>query len=326
MKVLLIQLDGSLPNLALLRIAAHHRALGDCVEFSKAPYLGSRYDRIYASAIFKKSAAKIELQRRYRPDAIIGGTGIDVHNRLSDIGITTQDCDYSIYPEFRSSIGYTQRGCRLNCSFCGVPEKEGKPNSPVSVNEIWRGDGYPRELFLLDNDFFGLPQWRDRIKEIRDGKFKVSFNQGVNVRLMDEEQCEAVASVDYRDGDMDAKRFYTAWDNRKDESILFRGLNWLAKYGMKPDHIMVYMLCGYCHTHKAAASLCNCPDADSEANREYRRHRLREFGARPYPMPFERTKELIGFQRFVVRRIDCNVSWADFKAANYRPEGLAVSA
>lgn len=32
MNVLLLQLDGKLPNLALMRIAAHHRAQGDAVE------------------------------------------------------------------------------------------------------------------------------------------------------------------------------------------------------------------------------------------------------------------------------------------------------
>lgn len=162
MNVLFIQLDGSLPNLAGLRITAHHHDLGDTVELSRTPYIGSRYDRIYASAIFQKSAKKIAIQRRYRPDSIIGGTGVDNKNTLAQAGITTQKSDYSLYPRFQSSIGYTQRGCRLNCSFCGVPEKEGKPNTPVSVQEIWRGDPWPRELFLLDNDFFGLPQWRER--------------------------------------------------------------------------------------------------------------------------------------------------------------------
>lgn len=33
-----------------------------------------------------------------------------------------------------------------------------------------------------------------------------------------------------------------------------------------------------------------------------------------------------GFQRFVIRRYDCNVPWSDFKANNYRPEGLQVQA
>lgn len=310
MNVLLIQLDGKLPNLALMRIAAHHRALGDTVSLQK--FVGwnyDRFDKVYASAIFEESRRKIELLKRVCPKAIIGGTAISYTDTLEGAGITTQERDYSLWPEFKSSLGYTQRGCRLKCSFCVVPQKEGKPNSPVSVNDIWRGEPWPRELFLLDNDFFGLPQWRDRIREIRDGGFKVSFNQGVNVRLMNEEQAEAVASVDYRDGKMETKRFYTAWDNRKDEEILFRGLNWLVKYGMKPDHIMVYMLIGYW-------------PGETAADREYRRAKLRAFGARPYPMAYQKTKELRGFQRWVIGAYDKRVKWDDFVRANYEPRNL----
>lgn len=312
MTVLLIQLDGKLPNLALMRIAAHHRERGDEVTLSRRVdmFVGS-YDQVYASTVFKKSADRVRLLRQYRPDAIIGGTGIDNKNNLAQVGIVTQRTDYSLYPEFRSSLGYTQRGCRMSCGFCGVPEKEGKPNSPVSVYDIWRGDPWPRELFLLDNDFFGLPQWRDRIREIRDGGFKVSYNQGINARLMDEEQCEAIASTDYRDGDMKVRRFYTAWDNRPDEERLFLRLNWLVKYGMRPDHIMVYMLIGY------------WPN-ETHADRDYRRQRLRDFGARPYPMAYRRTPELVGFQRWVIGAYDKRISWNDWEAANYRPERLGL--
>lgn len=114
---------------------------------------------------------------------------------------------------------------------------------------------------------------------------------------------------DYRDDSMKVKRIYTAWDSKGDEERLFAGLNRLVKYGVKPDHIMVYMLCGYW-------------PGETQADREYRRKRLREFGARPYPMPYVRTKELVGFQRWIVRRIDLNVSWAEFVEADYRPEKL----
>lgn len=313
MNVLVIQLDGKLPNLALMRIAAHHRRIGDSVSFSRrVDMFATTYDRVYASAIFKFSADKVALLKQYRPDAMIGGTGIDNKNKLSDVGIYSSELDYSDYPDFRSSLGYTQRGCRLDCGFCGVPEKEGKPNSPVSIQEIWRGEPWPRELFLLDNDFFALPQWRDRIREIRDGGFKVSFNQGVNVRLMNEEQAEAVCSVDYRDGDMKVKRFYTAWDMRENEAILFRGLNWLTKHGMNPDHIMVYMLIGYW-------------PGETHADRDYRRAKLRDFGARPYPMPYQRTKELVGFQRWVIGAYDKRVGWADWQAAKYEPRNLNLT-
>lgn len=325
MKVLLIQLDGfALPNHALQRIAAHHINAGDTVELRREVYVGHAYDRIYASAIFQKTIPKVEQLRQWQPDAIIGGSGVSLKTTLSDVGIVTDQADYSLWPEFKSSLGYSQRGCRLSCSFCGVPQKEGRPNSPRSINDIWRGGDSPREIFLLDNDFFGVPQWRDRISEIKAGKFKVSFNQGVNVRLMDEEQCAAVASTDYRDGDMSVKRFYTAWDNRRDEKILFRGLEWLVKYGMRPDHIMVYMLIGYCHVHAGPASACKCAEADTHETREYRRAQLREFGARPYPMPYERTKELVGFQRWVIRRTDINVPWNKWVEADYRPEKLGL--
>lgn len=313
MDVLLIQLDGKLPNHALQRIARHHMERGDNVDLSRHVYVGSRYDRIYASAIFEKSRPKVEILKRYRPDAIVGGTGIDPHIKLSDAGIHENYPDYSLWPEFRSSLGYTQRGCRLRCSFCVVPEKEGSPSFSASIADIWRGEPWPREIFLLDNDFFGIPQWRNRIAELRDGGFKVSFNQGVNVRLMNEEQCEAVASVDYRDGDMKDKRFYTAWDNRKDEAILFRGLEWLCKYGMKPDHIMVYILIGYW-------------PGETHEDRDYRRRKLREFGARPYPMPYVRSRKLVGFQRWVIGAYDKRVSWSDFEAAGYEPRKLQVTA
>lgn len=310
MRVGLVQLDGKLPNLALMRIAAHHRAIGDEVELShRVNMFVTTYDRVYASTIFKYSTDKVALLRQYRPDAIIGGTGIDNTNKLTDVGIADGALDYSLWPEFRSSMGYTQRGCRLKCSFCGVPEKEGKPVFSRTVYDIWRGEPWPRELFLLDNDFFGVKNWEDRILEMIHGGFKVSFNQGVNVRLMTQEQAEAVACVDYRDGDMKARRFYTAWDNRNDEGTLFRGLRWLVQGGMNPDHIMVYMLIGYW-------------PGETHADRDYRRKKLRDFGVRPYPMAYHRTPELRGFQRWVIGAYDKRVDWARWEAAKYEPRNL----
>jgi radical SAM superfamily enzyme YgiQ (UPF0313 family) len=41
--------------------------------------------------------------------------------------------DYSLYPGFDYSIGFSTRGCFRNCHFCVVPEKEGmfkKVNHP----------------------------------------------------------------------------------------------------------------------------------------------------------------------------------------------------
>lgn len=315
MKALLVQLDGKIPNIALMRVAAHHRVLGDDVIFrwghkAAEPDLWDKPDRVYASLIFEKSRPNAERLQTTYPDARIGGTGWDVSRSLEDEGIFRSEQDYSIYPDWKQSIGFTQRGCRLKCGFCVVPKKEGAIRQELTIAELWRGDPWPRELVLLDNDFFGQPGWRERIEEIRAGHFKVSFCQGINARFLTDETAAAIASVDYRDTKMTRRVIYTAWDNRKDEERLFRGLDFLVKHGVKPRHIMVYILLGYW-------------EWSGLEDWEYRRRRLREFGCDPYPMPYERTREAVGFQRWVCGAYDKRIPWRDWKAANYRPEKLA---
>jgi hypothetical protein len=221
MNILLCQIDGSIPNLALMRISAHHKALGDDVEIRHGAAFrrhlwDSQPDRIYASAIFLKSRPTVKLLLAEHPDSIVGGTGWDIGKTVESVGITSARLDYTLYPRFRQSIGFTQRGCRLRCSFCVVPQKEGAMRQEATIYDIWRGDPWPRELLLLDNDFFGQPEWRERVHEIREGGFKVSFNQGINARFLTDEAAEAIASLDYRDDSMKVKRIYTAWDNLKD--------------------------------------------------------------------------------------------------------------
>lgn len=323
MKVLLLQLDGKIPNIALMRIAAHHRAAGDDIELrrdvgSVERGLFDDADKIYASLIFEKTRWKAERLMRTRPDAVIGGTGWDLTTTIESIGITTQQQDYTVYPEFRSSIGFSQRGCSLNCSFCVVPRKEGKPRPEKGISEIWRGDPWPRELILLDNDFFGVPDWPQRISEIQSGGFKVSFNQGINARMLNDETAAAVASVRYYDDGMKTRRIYTAWDNRRDERRLFAGLEALVRYGVKPDHIMIYILIGYDHSRREARPYLTDDDF-------FRQAKLRQFGARPYPMPFIRTREIVGFQRWVIGAYDKSISWNDWRAARFEPRNLDLN-
>jgi len=314
MKILLLQLDGKLPNLALMRIAAEHRDRGDTVELRQArrsvePYLWDEFDTVYASLIFEKTRPLAERLLALHPGAIVGGTGWNLTATVEQHGIRTQDHDYSIYPAFKASIGFTQRGCRLKCKFCVVPRKEGAVREENTIWDIYRGEPYPRELILLDNDFFGQEHWRDRIREIRDGEFKVNFCQGINARMLSEEAAEAIASVDYRSGSMDYRQIYTAWDSAGDEEVLFRGLNRLIAHGVKPVHLIVYILIGFW-------------PGETHEDRDYRRARLREFGAMPYPMPFVRTKELVGFQRWCLGGYDKRIPWAKWVEADYEPRKL----
>jgi hypothetical protein len=228
--VRLTQLDGTLPNLALMRLASFHHARGDDVVLSRSPYrspIEPHYDRVYAAAIFSYSTNRVARLKVEFPGAVIGGTW-DPTNTLTveDVIGDHVGLDYSLWPDFTASLGFTQRGCRLRCGFCVVPRKEGKPLSVATIADIWRGRPWPRHLHLLDNDFFGQPveQWRARIDEIRKGRFRVSFTQGINLRAITPETAAALASVDYRDDQFKVRRLYTAWDNLGDERVFFRGV------------------------------------------------------------------------------------------------------
>ena len=212
MKIRLTQLDGALPNLALMKLAHYHIAKGDEVHLYRSverDLFEPEWDIVYGSAIFKFSQIRLMRFIRQFPNAIVGGTGTTESRTVEELIGDYEHYDYSIYPEVDYSIGFTQRGCRLKCKFCVVPNKEGKNRSAGSIWSIYRGEPHPRKLHLLDNDFFGNPDWRNRITEIREGKFKVCLSQGINTRLIDQESAEALASIDYRSSSFAEKRLYT---------------------------------------------------------------------------------------------------------------------
>ena len=315
MRVRLTHLDGKLPNLALMKIAYQHRARGDEVMLTKDARRGlseGEYDRVYGSAIFSHSAPRVAEFRSHFPQALVGGTWNPSDNATVEQALGLADgeheaLDYAIYDGFDASIGFTQRGCRLRCGFCVVPKKEGKPRSVNAISDIWRGEPWPKHLHLLDNDFFGQDraQWQARIEEIKTGGFKVCLNQGINIRMIDDEAAAALASVPYYDDSFKTRRLYTAWDNVGDEERFFRGVNTLERHGVRPQQLMVYMLVGYDKRETWERVL-------------YRFERMTERGIRPYPMVYgerERTlptgmdngrlahRTLAEFQRWAVRRL-----------------------
>ena len=312
MPVRLTHIDGKLPNLALMKLAKYHRDQGDSIHFTKhieRDMLEPDYSKVYGSAIFEFSRERVTKFRQEFPQAVVGGT----YNVLDNITVEqslgieeNEDYDYSIYPNFDASIGFTQRGCRLKCGFCVVPKKEGKPRSVNSIASIWRGKTYPKHIHLLDNDFFGQPrdQWEARIDEIKSGGFKVCWNQGINTRMIDDVSAAALASVGYWDDGFKVRRLYTAWDNIGDEERFFKGVDTLERHGIHPRNLLVYMLVGY-------------DKRETWERIMHRFNRMVDREIRPYPMVYgdrERTLALGGcnqrierrtlseFQRWVIRK------------------------
>lgn len=305
MRVRLTQIDGALPNIALMKLAHWHKQQAHEVVTTRQlepDLFEAPYDRVYGSAIFKFSAERIERFRRAWPDAILGGTGTESRAEVEEITGEHHGLDYSGHPDFTASIGFTQRGCRLKCKFCVVPAKEGKNRSVATIDEIWRGEPWPKHLHLLDNDFFGQEpaKWAKRCQEMITGGFKVCFSQGINVRLINPAACVALRNLDYRDNEFKVKRLYTAWDNLKDEGVFFGGVDMLEHHGIPPRHLMAYMLIGY-------------DKAETWGRIWHRFARMVERGIRPYPMVYDRERrDLRCFQRWVIRKQYEHVAWGDY--------------
>ena len=291
MKVAIYDVDSKIPNLALMKISAWHKQQGDEVEHY-IPLLRDYYDRIYASKIFNFSDDSMLSDERM----IIGGTGWDMKKTLPD-EIENMVPDYSIY-NYPHNIGFTMRGCRLKCSFCVVPEKEGKPYGVSTMEEIWT-QRESKHIVLLDNDFFGNPAWNDRIEEIRELGLQVNFSQGLNIRNIKAEQAAAVASVKFSNMSGKKKQVHFAWDDPRHEKLIHKGIKTCIEAGLKPHQMAFYVLIGYHST----------PEEDM-----HRVEVLRSYGCDPFVMPYNKEDPYQAkFTRWVNHKaIFKTVKWEDY--------------
>ena len=296
-EIALLDVDSKIPNLALMKLSGWHKNQGDKVVWYDELWQNT-YDKIYASTIFKFSDKSILDESRME----IGGTGWDYETLLPP-EIDKHFPDYSLYG-YPHNLGFTMRGCRFRCKFCVVPQKEGKPYEENTIEEIWqqRDSDF---IVLLDNDFFGNPSWQARIDEIKTLKLKVNFSQGLNIRIITEEQAAALASVKFSNINKTAKQVHFAWDQwgKGTEKLIDKGIKIVTDAGVKPHQMAFYVLIGFNTT----------PEQDL-----YRVEKLRDYGCDPYAMPYDRSDS---YQRRFTRWVNHkaifkSVEWKDYQSAN----------
>lgn len=169
------------PNLALMRISAYHKGLGDTVVWWSPM---ETCDKVYSSKVFDFTPADPYLP----PDAIRGGTGyrdIPLNQVLPD-EIDKEYPDYSIYQDCDYAVGYLTRGCPNHCRWCVVPKKEGDIHPYRDWQEVVRPDS--DKLVLMDNNIlaidYGIEQLQSMIgsgykSELRDcvGGYKLMVKE-----------------------------------------------------------------------------------------------------------------------------------------------------
>lgn len=220
MKVLLVQADGTLPNLALMKLSSWHKAQGDQVGFNV-----SDPDKVYVSIVFKKNRENAKGIERMYPDAdvMFGGPGYDLKTEIPKEAEYSVP-DYSIYPKMDFSMGFTTRGCIRNCYFCIVPEKEG-------ILTRWQ---HPKDfhhpafkkIMLLDNNWLADKDWFmetgqwiiDKQLAVREG--------GMDIRLLDDDMAEKLSQMVFY------KPMHFAFDDDSDEDAVCKGIHILKAHGI----------------------------------------------------------------------------------------------
>lgn len=189
MKIGLIDVDGhnGFPNLALMKISAYNKSIGNDVEWWNGFI---HYDRVYMSKVFTFSD---DIDTVIDADEVIkGGTGYKDYGSLPE-EIENMFPDYSIYPDVDYAIGFLTRGCIRNCPWCIVPKKEGKIRPAATWQQIKRPDS--RKIVFMDNNVLACEHGLRQIEDMGGKQVWVDFNQGLDARLITKDVAKLLARL-----------------------------------------------------------------------------------------------------------------------------------
>jgi hypothetical protein len=176
----------------------------------------------------------------------------------------------------------TSRGCPRGCHFCHVVPKEGRGSHKVAdVSDFWKGQ---REIQVLDPNITACKEKRDLFRQYRETGALIEFNQGLDIRLLNEEDIDDL-------NHMKIKQVHFAWDNPKDDlADKFKAFTEQFT-GDNLRQVQVFCLTNFDSTFEEDL---------------YRIYTLRDMGLSPYVMIYNKDsapKELKRLQRW------CNSKW-----------------
>lgn len=207
------------PNLALLKLSAHHKEQGHTVVWNQ-PLFGG--DLNFSSRVFT-------WHENFLPDYYVKGGWTESTETLPD------NIEH-ICPDYEGmdySMGFLSRGCIRHCSFCVVPDTEGDIRPHSEPEEFIRH----KKAVLLDNNWLASPRWESDFEWLKKNSIKCDFNQGLDARLVDDGVAKRLAVLKFDP----YIRF--ACDSQQQVKPLKRAINLLHRNGMPPSRgVFVYTL------------------------------------------------------------------------------------
>lgn len=254
------------PNLACEKISGYHKSKGDEVRLLLDYIFPDDLDLIYVSKVFTDTEVPAFPKNDKRIK--IGGTGFffdkapdlpcEIEHHMPDYNLYNEWIEEEVHRaeadairngknfnkkafmlQFKEytdySIGFITRGCFRKCKFC-VNQKYDKVFLHSALSEFF--DPSRRKICLLDDNFFGFPQWEPALQELIGTGRPFKFKQGLDERLLTDKKCKMLFNSNY-DGDMTF-----AFDNISDYDIIHQKLKLIRKHAPTKS-IKFYVLVGF---------------------------------------------------------------------------------
>ncbi len=140
-------------------------------------------------------------------------------------------------PHHNPEATFTTRGCIRHCSFCAVPIIEG------DFREL---DSWIPKRIVCDNNLLASSRKHfDRVIDSLKHISGVDFNQGLDIRLLNDHHLERLK-------ELDKPKLRFAWDDIKEETVVIDTLNKVVNAGFAKSRITVFVLIGNSDTPEDA--------------------------------------------------------------------------
>lgn len=219
MKIMLVNVDCRW-NLAIRRMYNYFRVNHDVemVDLGLSGYPHKRtevidatgYDRVYVSNIFDNNKDRVMV---IGCDWVEFG-GIGSNNPEHKLPSEIENTDPFYYDDEDTSYGFITRGCIRKCWFCKVPKFEGDLKFYNNIEKIVKH----KKVKFMDNNILAYEKHCEVFQWLIDRNIKCDFNQGLDFRLVNDENMELLSKLNY----MGEYKF--AFDDPKYQKLLEKKL------------------------------------------------------------------------------------------------------